>query len=54
VKRYAKEANEMYVNTFYPISFKFQYNFKDSNACVTFSVFFFHGHEKNTIFKDKI
>ena len=44
----------MYVNTCFPIFFKFQYNFKDSNVCVTFSdSFIFHGHVKYTIFKDK-
>jgi len=37
----------MYVNTCFPIFFKFQYNFKDSNVCVTFSdSFIFHGHAK--------
>jgi len=34
--------------------FKFQYNFKDNTACVTFPDFSFHGHVQYTLFKDKI
>ena len=39
----------MYVNTCFPF-FKFQYNFKRINACITFPD---HGHVKYTIVKDK-
>jgi len=42
------------VNTFFYFIIKSQYNFKDSNDCVTFpDSFFFHGQVKYTIFKDK-
>jgi len=41
----------MHVNTFFLFPFKFQYNFKERNACVTFpDSFFFHYHVKNAIF----
>jgi len=34
--------------------FKLQYNYKDSNACVTFpDSFFFHGHVKYTFLRTK-
>jgi len=46
----------MYVNKLnFSLFFKMQYNYKDSNACVTFpDSFFFHGRVKYTLLKDKI
>ena len=46
----------MYVNIFFihVFLFKFLHNFKNSNACDTFpDSFFFHGHLKYTILKEK-
>ena len=55
IKRYAirRQMNVCkVVNTFSSsLFFRFQYNFKDSNACANFpDSFFIHGHVKYTIF----